>query len=167
MRKALRAATTGEAGSGSPDAALFVLWALLLVAAAYFTLVPGWLPHGCARLPLRPAHYHGSGCLANHTAYTKLGKAKAAKRFQEEPQIEKGWELGVNTKLPALSLFMRCKVYRIISICPHSLIASETDQSHFGTACPARCGIFQTGSLQTIWRSRVLPGRCPAKSHAR
>ncbi len=42
--KALRAATTGEAGSGSPDAALFVLWALLLVAAAYFTLVPGVAP---------------------------------------------------------------------------------------------------------------------------
>lgn len=166
--KALRAATTGEAGSGSPDAALFVLWGTTACRSGVFYLGSRggsrMGAHGCL---CGPAHYHGSGCLANHTAYTKLGKAKAAKRFQEEPQIEKGWELGVNTKLPALSLFMRCKVYRIISICPHSLIASETDQSHFGTACPARCGIFQTGSLQTIWRSRVLPGRCPAKSHAR
>ncbi len=39
--KALRVATAGEAGSGSPDAALFVLWALLLGATAYLLLVPG------------------------------------------------------------------------------------------------------------------------------
>lgn len=38
--KALRAATAGKSGSGSPDAVLFVLWSLLLGAAAYFLLVP-------------------------------------------------------------------------------------------------------------------------------
>lgn len=42
--KALRAATADKSGSGSPDAALFVLWALLLVAAVYFILVPGVAP---------------------------------------------------------------------------------------------------------------------------
>lgn len=39
--KALRAATTGEAGSGSHDAVLFALWALLMGMTAYFILVPG------------------------------------------------------------------------------------------------------------------------------
>lgn len=39
--KALRATIASEAGSGSLDAVLFALWALLFGAAAYLLLVPG------------------------------------------------------------------------------------------------------------------------------